>query len=84
MAECITENEIGADTLEGATQIANFLNKTVRQAQHLLETRQLPAFKLGNIWHMRKSKYRAHIERLEAEAAADRRRTTGQQPQAAA
>lgn len=64
----IPSGDIGADTLEGAAQIATFLGKSVRQTNNLLETRQLPAFKLGKLWHMRKSTYRAFVERREAEA----------------
>jgi hypothetical protein len=57
------------DTLEGAAEIAAFTGKTLRQTHYLLETKQLPAFKLGGRWHMRRSTYTAHIEKLEAEAA---------------
>lgn len=64
-----TDN-MAADTLEGAAQIAGFLGKSVRQVNHLLETRQLPAFQIGRKWHMRRSAYRAFVERKEAEALA--------------
>jgi hypothetical protein len=59
---------ISTDTLTGAAEIAAFLGKTERQIVHLLWKRKIPAFKLGGRWHMRKSTYRAHIERLEAGA----------------
>jgi hypothetical protein len=58
------------DTLEGTRAIAEFIGKTERQTNHLLATKRLPAFKLGDKWHMRRSTYRAHIERLEAGAIA--------------
>ena len=51
------------DAKEG---IAAFLGKSERQIVHLLWKRQIPAFKLGGRWHMRKSTYAAHIEKLEA------------------
>jgi hypothetical protein len=58
--------------LDGGAEIADFLGESPRQTQHLLETGQLPAFKLGQgakcKWRMRRSTYLAHIERLEAEA----------------
>jgi hypothetical protein len=72
------------DTLEGTRAIAEFIGKTDRQTDHLLQSRQLPAFKLGGRWHMRKSTYLNHVERLEAEAAPDTRRYTDRQTQVAA
>jgi hypothetical protein len=59
---------IADDTLGGAAEISSYIGKTVRQTQRLLETKQIPAFKLGGRWHMRKSTYQTHIERLEASA----------------
>jgi hypothetical protein len=67
-------NDIAADTLEGAAAIAVFIGKTERQANHLLSKKQLPAYKLGNIWHMRKSTYEVFIECLESKAAASCRK----------
>ena len=64
-----TTDTLASDLLEGSAAIAGFTGKTKRQVDHMLETRQLPgAFKLGGRWHMRKSTYLRHIERLEAEA----------------
>jgi hypothetical protein len=62
---------MATDTLEGAAAIAVFIGKTERQINHLLSKKQLPAFKLGGIWHMRKSTYATFIARLETEAAAE-------------
>lgn len=56
---------IADDTVAGAAAIAIHIGKTVRQAFYLCETGRIPAFKLGNIWHLRKSTYAKHIERLE-------------------
>lgn len=61
-------DDVAADTLQGAVAIAGFLGKTERQANYLLEKRQLPAFKLAGRWHMRRSTYAAHIAKLEAAA----------------
>jgi hypothetical protein len=56
------------DMLTGAEQIASFTGDTVRRTNYLLEQKRLPAFQEGRVWKMRKSTYRAHIERLEAAA----------------
>jgi hypothetical protein len=56
------------DILEGAAAIAAYTGKTIRQANYLLETGQLPAFKIGRNWHMRRSTFQQHIEELEAAA----------------
>ncbi len=61
---------LAEDTLQGTTAIAAYIGKTKRQTFHLLENLRLPAFKLGNAWHMRKSTYAAFVERKEAEAMA--------------
>ena len=61
-------NDIGDDTLQGVEEIARHIRKTPRQVYHLCETRQIPAFKLGGKWHLRKSTYAADIARREAEA----------------
>ena len=65
----MTDLNIADDTLEGASEIAAFTGKTVRQTTHLLETKQIPAFKIGGRWHMRKSTYTAFIARLERDNA---------------
>lgn len=59
------------DMLRGTTAIAAHLRESVRRAQYLLETRQIPAFKVGDRWHMRPSAYRRFIEELEAPAIAE-------------
>jgi hypothetical protein len=67
--EYATAGSPAVDTLVGAAEIALFLGKTVRQANYMLETRQIPAFKLGGRWHMRRSTYGAFVERLESQMA---------------
>jgi hypothetical protein len=61
------QDELSQDTLQGAAAIAAFLGKTERQTNHLLEKKQIPAFKLGGRWHMRKTTFAAYVQRLEAE-----------------
>ena len=59
------------DVLHGAEEIrAHTGDKTIRRTYHKLETGQLPGFKIGSLWHMRRSTYAALIERLEQEAMA--------------
>ena len=45
------------DLLVGAAAIGRFLGANTRRAFYLLETRQVPAFKLlgGRLWHARRS-----------------------------
>ena len=50
-----TKTDLAADTLTSTAEIAAFLGKSERQIVHLLWKRQIPAFKLGGRWHMRKS-----------------------------
>ena len=62
----MSDTSMADDTLEGAVPIAKFIGKPVRRTQYLLETKRLPAFKLGGKWQMRKSTYRKYVEVLEA------------------
>ena len=56
------------DLLRGAPAIGDHLGvSNIRKVYHMLETRQLPGFKIGSIWHMRKSTLAAHITKLEEE-----------------
>jgi hypothetical protein len=57
--------DLADDLLTGAGAIAGFIGATRRRAFYLLERGELPAFKLGNIWHARKSAIRNRIEELE-------------------
>jgi hypothetical protein len=68
MEQSMPESNIADDMTEGTPAIAAHIGKTERQTNYLLETKRLPAFKIGSKWHMRKSTYRAYIERLEAES----------------
>jgi hypothetical protein len=58
------------EMLEGIKAISGFIDKPDRQAYYLCETKQIPAFKLANKWHMRKSSYRRRIEELERSGGA--------------
>jgi hypothetical protein len=62
-----TDTDVAADTLNGAAEIAAFLGKNRRQAFWLCQNKQIPSFKVGGLWRMRKSAYRRFIERREAQ-----------------
>jgi hypothetical protein len=64
----MTDTDEAQDMLQGMAEIAVFTGNSERRTNYLLERKRLPAFKIGNIWHMRKSTYRAFIERLESAA----------------
>ncbi len=53
------------DLLTGAEEIGKFIGKTTRQTYYLLENREIPGFKLGAIWHGRKTTFLAHYTKLE-------------------
>lgn len=64
----MNEMPIAEDTLQGASEIAAYTGLSLRRTNYLLEKQQLPAFKIGNRWHMRRSTFARHIEELEAAA----------------
>jgi hypothetical protein len=64
----MTEATLADDMLRGAAKISEYTGDSERRTQYLLETKRLPAFKIGHVWHMRKSTYRAYVERLESHA----------------
>lgn len=61
-------DSIADDVLDGAEQISVFTGDTIRRVNYLLSKKMLPAFREGKNWKMRKSTYRAYIERLERAA----------------
>ena len=58
----------GDDILRGAKAIAVFIGATERQAFYKCERRHVPAFKEGDQWCMRKSRYLRDIEEKEDSA----------------
>ena len=64
------EQSLADDLLRGVPAIAESRGDTERRTYYLLENRQIPGFKIGNIWHSRKSTQLRHIEGLEQEAMA--------------
>ena len=57
---------LAGDLMRGVGAIAAFLDWTQSQTFHALQSGQLPAFKLGRVWHARKSTILAHIAAQEA------------------
>jgi hypothetical protein len=53
------------DLLYGTRAIADFLGVNLRAAEHLIETKRIPYFKLGKTVAARRSKLLAAFERLE-------------------
>ena len=64
------------DILRTAKKIADALNCSERQSYYLCETGQIPAFKIGNIWHARWSTLERFMAEREAEAL-ERARAAG-------
>jgi hypothetical protein len=59
---------IADDLLVGAAAITNHTGEMRRRINYLLEKGDLPAFKMRGRWYMRKSSYKAHLEKLEEAA----------------
>jgi hypothetical protein len=58
------------DLIVGTARIGDEIGRTRRQAQHLIDTREIPAFKLAGKWATRRSTLRKLFDRLEQAAAA--------------
>jgi hypothetical protein len=70
------------DVCDSAAEIGDYIHKTERQATHLCATGQIPAWKEGGKWRMRKSRYLQHIADLEDAALGRRPSPQLQQPAA--
>ena len=68
----MADEKLANELLRGVPAIADYVGETPRQTYHLLETGQLPGFKMprGNVWHARKSTLNEHYRRLEGSAEA--------------
>lgn len=60
--------ELGEDLLSGVDEIASYIGQPKRRIYHLLETGQLPAFKLGGRWTARRSTILLKIKKMESVA----------------
>jgi excisionase family DNA binding protein len=54
-----------ADLLYGARAIADYLGIKQRQAEHLIEQKRIPFFKIGRTVASRRSKLNAALEQME-------------------
>ena len=61
-------NELSTDMLKGVSAIAEWRGDNERRTYYLLEKKLIPGFKIGSVWHARKSTMLADIERREQEA----------------
>ena len=61
-------SDLAGDMCNGVEEIAEYTDDTIRATYHKCSKRQIPAFKLGGQWRMRKSAYRELVELLEREA----------------
>ena len=62
-----TKARIGEDLIRGAAAISDELGEPLRRTYYLLESGQLPAWKMGSRWYARRSALVAHFRRLETE-----------------
>ena len=64
--------DLNQDLLSGTKAISGYWGCNERRGFYLLEKGLIPGFKLGHIWHARKSTIRAHVAEREAAAMAER------------
>jgi hypothetical protein len=55
------DNHDFADLLRDAQEIADYIGESYRKTVYLLETKQLPAWKLAGKWRSTKAKIRARL-----------------------
>jgi hypothetical protein len=63
----VSEDE--AEVLWGASAIAEAINANVRQTYYLLETRRIPARKVGKVWTATRSRLHKFFQESESEAS---------------
>lgn len=65
MTLTINTHDLAEDLLKGASAIGAFMGLKPRAAYYLLEKREVPGFKIGNIWYARRSTLLNHFAELE-------------------
>lgn len=68
--------DLSDDLLFGVNAIATYLGVSTRRVYYLLETGELPGFKMGGRWHCRKSTVIQRIAELETTSDGRRAPTT--------
>ena len=61
-------NRLADDLLVGAVAIGEFIGYDTRRTMHVLQSGQIPAFKIGQIWHAKRSTLTAFIDELDTRA----------------
>ncbi len=61
-------DRLADDLIVDTARIGEEIGRTRRQAQHLIDKREIPAFKLAGKWAARRSTLRKLFERLEQAA----------------
>lgn len=51
----MSDLEIRHDVLRGVKKIAKHIDESERRTYYLLENQHIPGFKIGSLWHSRKS-----------------------------
>lgn len=64
------EPALNSDLIAGVKAIAASLNESERRTYYMCEQHQIPAFKLGRRWYIRRSTLLKHIRKLEGDEAA--------------
>jgi len=55
-----TPSNLAGDLLKGVSEIAEYIGESKRRTYYLCEQAIIPAFKIGSIWHARKSVLNRH------------------------
>jgi hypothetical protein len=63
------DEPLNSDLLRGADAISRFTGEPIRRVFYLLENKQLPGGKQGNVWIASKTVLREHYRRLTGAAA---------------
>jgi excisionase family DNA binding protein len=66
----MSDTTITGDLIYGTKRIADFLGVPVRAAEHMVETKRIPFFKMGKTVCARRSRLQEHLDRLEDNSAA--------------
>ena len=65
------KSQLRDDLLSQAGPIGEFIGEGERRTYRLLETGEIPGFKMGGRWYARKSTLLEHIANLEKRATSD-------------
>ena len=66
MEETVTDETLAGDLLQGMAAISHYVGIPERRGYYLPERKLIPAFKIGEVWCLRKSTMNRRIETLES------------------